>query len=126
MGATVLGALGLAFVWLVPAYASSLCAARHQTATTTITFLADATKAFKIQNRRWPESLDELVECEDCGRLFTDHATIPMDPWGNSYFYEAPKSGSTPTIVSFGEDGEPGGEGSDRDVTYEQILDGES
>lgn len=42
---------------------------------------------------------------------------IPMDPWGNPYAYKYPGDhGDEPDIVSFGADGQPGGEGENADI----------
>jgi len=37
---------------------------------------------------------------------------IPDDPWGNAYFYQFPSQngGMEPEIISYGADGQPGGE----------------
>tara|TARA_R110002095_G_scaffold131090_5_gene113865 strand:+ start:340 stop:783 length:444 start_codon:yes stop_codon:yes gene_type:complete len=116
--------LGLLATVVVPNVMGRLAQAEHQVAATTITGFADAAKAYKIQNRRWPETLEELTEEDENGHRYLEQASIPMDPWGNPYFYEPPSVGSTPIIISYGEGGEPGGEGSQRDVSYEQILGG--
>lgn len=42
---------------------------------------------------------------------------IPMDPWGNRYVYRYPgEHPGLPEIISFGADGQPGGEGIDADI----------
>jgi general secretion pathway protein G len=43
---------------------------------------------------------------------------IPLDPWGNDYVYECPgPSGDDSfTLLSYGRDGAPGGEGDDADI----------
>lgn len=42
----------------------------------------------------------------------------PLDPWGNEYVYEVPGPNGLPfAILSFGSDGNPGGEGPDADLT---------
>jgi general secretion pathway protein G len=125
MAATILGAIGLIYVSLVPNVGSRPCADKHQVAATTIVGFADACKAHKIQNRRWPETLEELTAIDQYGHRYLVQDTIPNDPWGHPYVYEAPTSGSTLVLISFGEDGEPGGAGSDRDVSYERTLGGE-
>lgn len=47
---------------------------------------------------------------------------LPVDPWGNPYEYVPPASGEAgrpqgPVILSYGADGEPGGEGIDADIS---------
>jgi general secretion pathway protein G len=42
---------------------------------------------------------------------------IPKDPWGHDYAYKYPGDhGDEPEIVSFGADGQPGGEGLNADI----------
>lgn len=42
---------------------------------------------------------------------------IPADPWGHPYIYKFPgEHGTEPDIVSFGQDGQPGGEGLAADI----------
>lgn len=43
---------------------------------------------------------------------------IPKDPWGHDYAYKFPgdHGGEEPEIVSFGADGQPGGEGLNADI----------
>jgi general secretion pathway protein G len=43
---------------------------------------------------------------------------IPVDPWGNEYVYEYPGPGGEDTflLMSYGADGQPGGEGTAADI----------
>jgi general secretion pathway protein G len=42
---------------------------------------------------------------------------IPVDPWGRPYFYKYPgEHGDEPDIISYGADGQTGGEGTNADV----------
>lgn len=42
---------------------------------------------------------------------------IPLDPWGHAYVYKFPgEHGEEPDIISYGADGQPGGEGINGDV----------
>ena len=42
---------------------------------------------------------------------------VPLDPWGHPYTYKYPgEHGDEPDIVSFGLDGQPGGEGLNADI----------
>ncbi|MBI4465017.1 MAG: type II secretion system major pseudopilin GspG [Acidobacteria bacterium] len=42
---------------------------------------------------------------------------IPLDPWGHAYVYKYPgEHGDEPDIISYGADGQPGGEGEDADI----------
>jgi general secretion pathway protein G len=44
-------------------------------------------------------------------------ADIPNDPWGRPYLYKYPGDhGDEPDVISYGRDGQPGGEGTDADI----------
>lgn len=54
-------------------------------------------------------------ECKDYPQNgFIEGETIPKDPWENDFIYES--DGKTFNISSYGQDGEPGGEGGDADI----------
>ena len=42
---------------------------------------------------------------------------VPQDPWGNPYVYRIPGEHSEYDLLSYGKDGQPGGEGEAADVT---------
>jgi len=42
---------------------------------------------------------------------------VPQDPWGNPYVYRMPGEHSEYDLLSYGKDGQPGGEGEAADVT---------
>jgi len=42
---------------------------------------------------------------------------LPLDPWGRAYVYHYPsEQGDEPEIISYGADGQPGGEGVNADI----------
>ena len=42
---------------------------------------------------------------------------MPKDPWGNEYIYKCPGDENRPfEIISYGADGEPGGEDENADI----------
>ncbi|MBI4209400.1 MAG: type II secretion system major pseudopilin GspG [Deltaproteobacteria bacterium] len=48
---------------------------------------------------------------------YLDANAIPKDPWGHEYVYLSPGSeGREYEVISYGADGEPGGEGKDADI----------
>lgn len=42
---------------------------------------------------------------------------IPLDPWGNTYVFKLPGEHGDYDLLSFGKDGQPGGEGEAADIT---------
>lgn len=43
---------------------------------------------------------------------------IPMDPWGRAYLYRSPGAKAEFDVLSYGKDGQPGGEAENADVSY--------
>lgn len=49
---------------------------------------------------------------------YLDARDIPLDPWGNPYDYRVPGRGGEPyEIISYGRDGQPGGDGEDAEIS---------
>lgn len=42
---------------------------------------------------------------------------VPLDPWGNAYAYRSPGQNKDVEILSYGKDGQAGGEGEAADIT---------
>ncbi len=89
--------------------------------------LEQALKLFYIDNGFFPtteQGLLALIEAPTIGRpikRFREggylEKAIPKDPWGNPYVYISPGIHSRDfDIISYGSDGEQGGEGNDADV----------
>lgn len=64
-------------------------------------------------NRRLPDSLDQVAP-------FMDPPKVPMDPWGNAYVYQKHDSRKY-TILSYGADGTPSGDGINADVSSDDF-----
>ena len=85
-------------------------------------------KLYKLDNGSYPsteQGLQALVEPPEVGNLpgnwreggYLEKGKIPKDPWKNEYIYLSPGTHGDYDIISYGADGEPGGEGKDRDIT---------
>lgn len=87
-------------------------------AKTDIISISTAIDIFAIENAgRYPESLELLVTPDENGITYLkDQTTIPLDPWQNEYVYEPASAGSPYRLISYGKDGQPGGEGDDADI----------
>jgi general secretion pathway protein G len=90
--------------------------------------LEDALDAFKLDNGFYPttdQGLDALIRKPEAGRIpdkwreggYLKPARIPKDPWNKDYIYLSPgNEGREYDIISYGADGEPGGEGNNADI----------
>ena len=82
--------------------------------------LAGRIEMYKLENGRYPESLQSLVKQPGgadkwAGPYAKD--TDLKDAWGNDYRYTQPGNGKPFDLVSLGADGREGGEGENRDVS---------
>jgi general secretion pathway protein G len=87
-----------------------------------------ALDGFKLDNGFYPttdQGLNALIKKSEVGRIpdkwkdggYLKPARIPKDPWGKDYLYFAPgNEGREYEIVSYGPDGEQGGEGKNADI----------
>jgi len=80
---------------------------------------------YKIDNGVYPDTeqgLDALVRPPTTGILpkkWRDGGylpKVPSDAWGHPYVYTSPGAHGDFDLVSYGADGEPGGEGKDADI----------
>lgn len=105
--------------------------ARVTVARTDIRSIGSALEMYRLDNRSYPTStqgLAALVEkplsppqpanWHEGGYL----AEVPLDPWGNPYLYRSPGDGGAGfDLISYGADGEPGGDGWNEDLTSRTI-----
>lgn len=75
--------------------------------------------AYKLKFKRFPDSLDELVNNAK-GINFLEGDRIPNDPWNNPYVYR--NDGSSFTIISYGADGTQGGSGYNADISSDNLA----
>ncbi len=92
-----------------------------------ISSLEAALKLYRLDNGYYPsteQGLQALVEPPSVGRLpkswreggYLEKGKVPKDPWENEYVYLCPGLHWEFDIISYGSDGEPGGEGKDQDI----------
>ncbi|KAA3607918.1 MAG: prepilin-type N-terminal cleavage/methylation domain-containing protein [Planctomycetota bacterium] len=79
-----------------------------------------AIQLYQVTNGKIPEALEDLLEPDPAsGQPYITSDSVPLDPWGNEYDYQP--AGSTYTIISYGADGSPGGEGENADISSEEL-----
>ena len=123
----VLVILGVLASLIVPRIMSRPEEARRIKARVDIQSLETALKLYNLDNGDYPtteQGLQALVEPPTTGTLpknwreggYLEKGKIPEDPWGDEYVYLSPGSHGDFDIISYGADGEAGGEGKDADV----------
>lgn len=119
----VLVILGVLFGLVVPNVTGRGDEARVTAAQTDIRTLENALETYRLHTSRYPstdEGLDALVN-QPGGSSQSDNwkgpylRQTPTDPWGNPYAYI--NNGSNYEIISYGADGQPGGEDVNQDVS---------
>ena len=101
--------------------------ARRMKARVQIESIETALKLYKLDNGSYPsteQGLEALVEAPSVGQLpkawrdggYLEKGRVPKDPWENEFIYLSPGANSDFDLISYGADGEPGGEDMNEDV----------
>ncbi len=113
----VMAILGMLAVMVAPNLFRQQAGAMRDAALAQISTLETALDTHRLDVGQYPDSLDGLMENES-GRASWNgpylRRDVPADPWGNEYYYEL--NGSEFLLLSFGEDGQQGGEDNDADI----------
>ena len=120
--------LGILAGLIVPRIMSRPEEARQAKARIQIESLETALKLYKLDNGSYPsteQGLQALVEAPEVGNLpgkwreggYLEKRRVPKDPWDNEYVYLCPGTRDDYDIISYGADGEPGGEEKGSDIT---------
>jgi general secretion pathway protein G len=119
----VLVIIGVLAALIVPNVLDRADDARVSAAKTDIANLHQALKLYKLDNQRFPsqeQGLQALVLKPANGvvppnwRPYVDK--LPNDPWGRAYLYMNPGLHGEVDVLSFGADGQSGGEGKNADI----------
>jgi general secretion pathway protein G len=120
--------LGLLAGLVLPKFLGQEEKAKIEIAKTQIRSLEGALDAYKLDNGAYPatdQGLDALIKKPESGHIplkwreggYLKPARIPKDPWNRDYVYLSPGSENREyEIISYGADGEPGGEGNNADI----------
>ena len=119
----VLVIIGVLAALIVPNVLDRADDARSTAARTDITNIMQALKLYRLDNQRYPtaeQGLQALIVKPTTGpipnnwKLYLEK--LPNDPWGRPYQYLNPGIKGPIDIMSFGADGQAGGEGKDADI----------
>jgi len=116
----VLVILALIAGLVLPSIIGQAESAKAKSASSSISRLSMAVETFYLDTGNTPERLQDLVENPGDVSGWNGpyvKATLLKDPWGREFQFESPGQHGDFDIVSFGKDGQQGGEGNDKDVT---------
>jgi len=113
----VMAIIGMLAVMVAPNLFNQRAGAMRDAAASQISTLEAALDTYRLDVGEYPDSLADLIE-NNSGRGAWNgpylRRDVPQDPWGNDYVYEADRREFS--LVSYGADGERGGEDEDADV----------
>ncbi len=119
----VLVIIGVLAALIVPNVLDRADDARTTAARTDVANLMQALKLYKLDNQRYPtaeQGLKALVTKPTANPVPPNWKPylekLPNDPWGRSYQYLNPGVKGEIDVMSFGADGQSGGEGKDADI----------
>jgi general secretion pathway protein G len=123
----VLVILGVLASLIVPRIMSRPEEARRIKARVDIQSLETALKLYNLDSGDYPtteQGLQALIDPPATGMLptkwrdggYLEKRKLPKDPWGNDYIYLSPGTQGDFDLISYGADGELGGEGKDVDI----------
>jgi general secretion pathway protein G len=118
-----LAIIGVLAALIVPNVLGRADDARVTAAKTDVANVMQALKLYKLDNMRFPTSeqgLQALVAKPAAepvpGNWKPYLDKLPSDPWGQPYQYLNPGIKGDVDVLSFGADGQPGGEGNNADI----------
>ena len=119
----VLVIIGVLAALIVPNVLERADDARATAAKTDVNNLIQALKLYRLDNQRYPTSeqgLQALVSKPNVAPIPPNWKTyldkLPNDPWGRPYQYLNPGVKGEIDVMSFGADGQSGGEGKNADI----------
>ena len=103
--------LGMIAGAVVVAVIPQLNKARQDTARLEISAMMQGLQQYNVKRGKYPDTamgLKALIDDQDIDKL-------KADPWGHDYVYML--EGGKPVVISYGKDGQPGGEGLAMDLS---------
>lgn len=107
-----------------PAILKQLDGAKHETAGIQIKDLESGLEIYKLEVGRFPSSEEGLQalmnkpsDAKGWNGPYLKAKEVPEDPWGREYIYKYPGANGGMEIISYGADGQPGGEGDSADIS---------
>jgi len=119
--------LGILAGLIIPRIMGRPDEARQAKARIQVEGIETALKMYKLDNGQYPtteQGLQALVAAPSSGTAlknwrqggYLEKGKVPKDPWGNDFVYLSPGVRGEFDLSSRGADGEPGGEGKNKDI----------
>jgi general secretion pathway protein G len=115
--------IGLLAGLVLPNLFKKLGKGQQASAKAQIELLGQALDQFRLDTGRYPttqEGLQSLISDPGVenwdGPYLKKTKSLPIDPWRKDYIYQSPGSHGEYDLLSYGRDGQPGGEKEDADM----------
>lgn len=115
--------IGLLAGYVGPKYFSQIGKSEIKATRAQIDGLGKAIDQFRLDVGRYPTTEEGLAALITRPANMTKwdgpylSKNVPLDPWGNSYVYKSPGDHGDYDLLSYGKDGQPGGDGEAADIT---------
>lgn len=117
--------IGLLAAYVGPRYFAQLGKSEQKTAKAQIEAFGKALDTYRLDLGSYPTTEQGLAalntnvagDAKWAGPYLAKQ--VPNDPWGRAYIYRAPGQAGDFDLVSYGKDGQQGGEGDSADVSYQ-------
>ena len=120
--------LGILAGLIIPRIMGRPDEARQAKARIMIEGIETALKLYRLDNGFYPtteQGLRALVEASTIQPIprnwreggYLEKGKVPKDPWSNDFAYLCPGSHGEFDLMSYGADGQPGGDGKNKDIT---------
>lgn len=114
--------LGLLAALVAPRLFGKVGQSKLGAAQVQIELFGTALDAFRLDVGRYPTTAEGLQALRDKPSGVENWSgsylrkEIPLDPWGRPYVYKSPGEREEYDLISYGGDGQPGGDGENQDV----------
>ena len=114
--------IGLLAALVGPRFFGQLSKSKQQAARAQVENFRKALDTYKLDVGRYPtteQGLQVLITRPGSDTKWNGpylDKEVPVDPWGKAYLYRQPGEGRDYDLISYGEDGSPGGAGEAADI----------
>lgn len=122
--------LGLLASALLVGFSGTFGRAKHELAKSGIGVVVSKLELYRMENDAWPSNDLGLAVLSQGQAVPTDSYYLDpgklLDPWRNRYLYVTPGPNGHPyEVLTYGADGQPGGEGENADITSANLRKGD-
>ena len=124
--------LGILAGLIIPRIMGRPDEARQAKARIMVEGIETALKLYRLDNGFYPTTEQGLKALTEASAIppvprnwreggYLEKGKVPKDPWGNDFVYVSPGAHGDYDLTCLGKDGEPGGEGVDKDINNWEI-----